>query len=625
MRPRARCSPGYGAYWVGPARPMATLLRIGVLGGGLSPAVEQVVAAVVAQGTAPTVYPGDAGRAAAINAALEQCDAQDILVLLDDDTIPQPRWLASIRAAWSRAGVDVGFVAGPILDGGAGVPWTTPLQDLGVASSSAIESGDRTFHAGNLSIRATALRGVGAAWPARSPAHLRDWFAPEHEIQRELLRSGWRGLWVQRAAVHRVADPSVIGFARLIEQRMRMGARTTILGNREPVLAALTAGTKHLAGTGVALARGRRTLAGARAARAAEQFGHTLGGVLARRDFEPTSSHTSFRAHVPCNAPAQARISARQRRVDRPRALILLYHRVTVRKTDPLRLCVSPERFREQLDVLRSGWPVVTLDELAEAVQRGHGLPRRAVAITFDDGYVDNLATAAPALTERNLPATLFVSTGHVERKRGFWWDRLERLLQESPAGAPPPLRVTVSEHVLAWPPKTTEERSEVAKHLHAWLRPLHPNEIDEVLATVRAWADVGADVNADADRPLTIEELRAAAATFTVGAHTRNHVSLGTQPRDVQAREILASRQDLTDWLGATPTGFSYPFGVAGQDFDATARRLVQDAGFAYATANVAGLVTSSSDPYSLPRLMAPDLDGLAFAAWLETAMTGR
>src|SRR5688572_28754639 len=57
------------------------------------------------------------------------------------------------------------------------------------------------------------------------------------------------------------------------------------------------------------------------------------------------------------------------------------------------------------------------------------GVPSRAVAVTVDDGYVDNLAEAQPLLARREVLATVFVATDLVGRASEFWWDELERLL----------------------------------------------------------------------------------------------------------------------------------------------------------------------------------------------------
>src|SRR3954470_15948888 len=107
----------------------------------------------------------------------------------------------------------------------------------------------------------------------------------------------------------------------------------------------------------------------------------------------------------------------------RPPALILLYHRVATPTRDPQLLSVSPERFAEHLEVVRRCAEPVAL---AGILAQGEG-PR--AAITFDDGYADNLHEAAPLLAAAGVPATVFVVSGQVGTTDEFWWDELERVL----------------------------------------------------------------------------------------------------------------------------------------------------------------------------------------------------
>ena len=79
---------------------------------------------------------------------------------------------------------------------------------------------------------------------------------------------------------------------------------------------------------------------------------------------------------------------------------------------------VAPDDRRRNLrradgDTARD-WSPLSLDKLVEGFGR-RWLPERAVAVTFDDGYADNLEVAAPILVEHGIPATLFVAADLVE------------------------------------------------------------------------------------------------------------------------------------------------------------------------------------------------------------------
>jgi peptidoglycan/xylan/chitin deacetylase (PgdA/CDA1 family) len=70
---------------------------------------------------------------------------------------------------------------------------------------------------------------------------------------------------------------------------------------------------------------------------------------------------------------------------------------------------VRPSVFRRQMQWLHHhGYQPVTLANLIDAFVRGKPLDK-AIVITFDDGYLDTVTTAAPILAEFGFPATVFV------------------------------------------------------------------------------------------------------------------------------------------------------------------------------------------------------------------------
>ena len=109
----------------------------------------------------------------------------------------------------------------------------------------------------------------------------------------------------------------------------------------------------------------------------------------------------------------------------------------------------------------------------------------------------------------------------------------------------------------------------------------------------------------------------------LTAGAHTRSHRSLRYAGAAGQDAEIVGSRDDLTAWLGAEPTCFSYPFGVPGADLDGAVAARVRAAGYSLAVTTTPGVI-AGADRFMLPRRVVPDVDGEAFEEWLRTPAAG-
>ena len=115
---------------------------------------------------------------------------------------------------------------------------------------------------------------------------------------------------------------------------------------------------------------------------------------------------------------ARARISTR---LGRGRLTVITYHQVQDPADDGS--SVGIESFRRQMEYLRQTYEVVSLQDAVRRLARGKR-PERLVAITFDDGYLDNATTAAPIMRAFGLPATFFVSTDMIGSARPFPHDR---------------------------------------------------------------------------------------------------------------------------------------------------------------------------------------------------------
>jgi peptidoglycan/xylan/chitin deacetylase (PgdA/CDA1 family) len=313
--------------------------------------------------------------------------------------------------------------------------------------------------------------------------------------------------------------------------------------------------------------------------------------------------------------------------------LVLLYHRVSDEPHDPFRMNVSPTRFAEHLQVLRErAWPL----HLETLVHGGRTSPgRRAVAVTFDDGYADNVRVAKPLLEQAQTPATVFVTTGQPGQE--FWWDALVRIVY-APAALPDVLDLTserlrirarpgrngmaarMRAHAARWRGAQPQPaRRALLRQLHRVLR-LQPPELRQaVLERLSDWS--GEPLSAGMrHRAATASELveLAKSPCIRLGAHSVSHPVLAKLPAPVCRREIEQSRRDVAEIAGYDIGAFSYPFGQSG-DYSSVAVAAVRAAGFDCACAAHDGVVTARTNRFRLPRLWVGDWDGDEFAQRLS------
>lgn len=303
--------------------------------------------------------------------------------------------------------------------------------------------------------------------------------------------------------------------------------------------------------------------------------------------------------------------------------LILFYHRIAAPPSDPWRIAVSSASFDRQLRMLNDEFQVLPLAELVLAARRGR-IPPRAVAISFDDGYFDNLDRALPLLEAHRVPATFYIATGYVDRHGPFWWDELQQLLS-GPGERPERLDLTLGGTRIAAGTGTAAEREQaLLETVHPVLRHSPAETGARWLELIREWAGPAAAAEvatADLGRPMSSEELARLAASELVelGAHTANHPSLLTLSADEQRSEVELSRDFLAERGGRPPASFSLPFG----DNSARSRRIVRSCGFDHAVGVREELpLTAAADRFELPRLMPVEEPAAALGARIEAVL---
>ena len=326
--------------------------------------------------------------------------------------------------------------------------------------------------------------------------------------------------------------------------------------------------------------------------------------------------------------------NAIRRRTTR-RAIVLMYHRVASGLADPWGLCVSAQNFAQHMDAVRRLYEPIRLNQLAG----GCVARNRMVAVTFDDGYADNLHVALPILQHNDIPATFFLTSGILGRAHEFWWDELERLLLR-PRSLPRTLQFTQGtacrvfevgraaepfESPATWVKSSEPWEASADTRLGfyytvwRWLGTLTEEHRSSALAQLRAQLEEP-QLTRDSHRSLTPAEATrlAGAAQVDIGAHSVTHTMLSTQSVEAQRWEMRQSKQDLEALTGRPVQGFAYPHG----DYGPETLDLALESGFDFACTVESGCVARTSRPFLLPRLSVGDCSGREFVQLLEGAL---
>lgn len=317
------------------------------------------------------------------------------------------------------------------------------------------------------------------------------------------------------------------------------------------------------------------------------------------------------------------------------KAIILMYHQVCEKKADPWQLAVAPDNFQYQLNHLKNHFDVVSVDELVSTIQSGK-LTSNLVAITFDDGFVDNYTNAAPLLEWFELPATFYITSGAIRNAKLFWWDELQSIILQSESlpkklstkvGAEyfnfefkrdEVLRPSVTQEILNWSYGAPLKNERIDLYFRLWekIQPLQHLDQYTTMRSLRNWAKVE-NIPLGINAPMQGHQVKKLGANklFTLGGHTVNHAMLSAQSELVQSYEIKDCKIDLEEISGMPVNGFAYPYGK----YNPCTKSLLQQNGYNYGLTTEEGPVTAGSDLYQLPRVQVKNWNEKEFSFRLK------
>jgi len=278
------------------------------------------------------------------------------------------------------------------------------------------------------------------------------------------------------------------------------------------------------------------------------------------------------------------------------RLSILIYHRV-LETHDPLRpFEPTVDEFSVQMETLARYFTPLSLDKSLLLMAQGE-LPERAVCVTFDDGYSDNLNAALPILQHWKIPATVFVSSGYIDRN-SMWNDRVIESVRQWVEKGNTQLDLSLL-GLGAHNCTNTDDCLVTIERLLEKIKYCSSGERSALVEGIERKVNVSVG-----SLMMSRKELQALYLSgVTIGAHTHTHPILSGLSEEDSHFEIATSKRILESWLQAPVDYFAYPNGRFDKDYGLLQQDQVKALGFKAALSTNPGVASEASNIWQLPR----------------------
>lgn len=290
----------------------------------------------------------------------------------------------------------------------------------------------------------------------------------------------------------------------------------------------------------------------------------------------------------------------------RKQAVILCYHGVMHGGENNYsnRNAVTSEMFERQMAYVAQRYHVMALPELVRRLAAGETLPDYALALTFDDGFRNNVTVAAPILGKYKLPATIFLTTAFIDsEKLGLWTERVDWLLQCAEKSA---VTFEVGGNARELTLATARDRIIASDVIRGQLKALSPKERE---ASIMELAEkIGATRRIDTKLEeryafMSWKEARGLLdKRITLGSHTHTHSLMSTLSLAEAHFELSMSQKLIEAELDDKCNMFCYPNGGP-RDFTPRDKELLHKLGYSAAVTLIPGFNDHRTDRFELRR----------------------
>ena len=294
--------------------------------------------------------------------------------------------------------------------------------------------------------------------------------------------------------------------------------------------------------------------------------------------------------------------------LDAEKLVIFLFHGVIKRQIHSVRNYtmkhMEVDKFDKYMATLAHHGSPISMNKALAHLDTKKTFPPGSFAITFDDGFENNVSVAAPILEKYKIPSMIYLTTDFIHNNRMSWVDRIEYAVQKTKNS-----NIRLQETDLIYPLGNIGEKINFLRIIREFVKKTptcNPNLFADQVST-----ELGFFENLSSDDPLDlklswdqIKSIHKEDGLLSFGGHSHTHPILSFLASDDLNYELNMSISLMWQMAGIDSTHYSYPEGLAHCYSDVVIHELKQRGVRCCPTA-MPGKNSLEADPFKLFRIM--------------------
>lgn len=293
----------------------------------------------------------------------------------------------------------------------------------------------------------------------------------------------------------------------------------------------------------------------------------------------------------------------------RPASVVVLRYHSVLENPDTLNRLIGPgivhsaKAFESHMQLLAKSFTPVTMDDILSFAAGDTKIPRRAVVVTFDDGFADNAEVAAPIMDVCKVKGAFYVTTGSISPQSPPWFFRVRRAFHttQTPVWISP---LDGTEFKLNDPQQRRHAFLQASRHCavqnlsaqHEWIK-----DLEELLAIEKTDSDLSHMMTAD-------QIMKLHNTGHIVGSHTVSHPNVAhIEEKDVGI-ELETSKNALEKIINNPVIHFSYPSPILQPHYNSVTTNILEKLGYKTAVTCTHGVFGQTDNPLVCKRIVVPE-----------------